>query len=439
MSLIDGHSLEVGKSELDLFTVSPTQTSITSTQYIRYFPTTSLTAGGPVDFNINVGEERYIDLQKTFLYLKCRVLKGSRQAITGDNQDAYVFPVNYPIASMFKSVEVYLENKLVSSTDTMYPYRALYEQLLSYNQAQKSEQMAMGLYFPEEGDLDETTKDADGLKENTSAMKRLTLTKNSIPFELIGRIHNDLFNQPKLIPGKYNMKLKMFRHSANFFLMSRNNQTDIIAIDEAILFLCTKEVVPSVREGHAIGLQTSTIKFPIRRTEMKFFTRSAGSSDISEPNLTSGPIPRRVIFGLVESNAFNGERIKNPFNFKHFNLQNIKLKVNNKLLPYEEIKLDFGNDNFFQGYFTLFNGTNRLFNDSSIGITRDMYANGYALYVFDLSPDQSETDTLSVLNEGTVGLYLSFRAALPRAVVAVVYLEYDSLIEIDKDDIVHYE
>ena len=48
MSLIDGASRECLPSEIDLFSVPPTQTTILDAGYVRYYPITSLDRNGPI-------------------------------------------------------------------------------------------------------------------------------------------------------------------------------------------------------------------------------------------------------------------------------------------------------------------------------------------------------------------------------------------------------
>ena len=223
--------------------------------------------------------------------------------------------------------------------------------------------------------------------------------------ELIGRIHNPLFNQHKLMLNKMDIRMKFNRHDSKFPLMAfleRTNYT--IAIDEAVLYVCHKTISLSVREAHENGLLKSNAKYPIRTSEMKFFTKAAGHADLSEPNLCSGILPRRVVVGLVRSEGFNGLHHYNPLDFASHHLQSIQLRRNGIALPFEEIEVDFEGNNVVQGYVSLFQGTNRLFRDNGISVgLLDYTRSGNSLYVFDLSQD-GQDGNLSLLQEGTVSL-----------------------------------
>ena len=62
------------KSELDLFTVPPTQTSVEHGCSIDYHPVSTLTDNGPIGFNIPGSGEDYIDLTNTFVQLGVKIM-----------------------------------------------------------------------------------------------------------------------------------------------------------------------------------------------------------------------------------------------------------------------------------------------------------------------------------------------------------------------------
>ena len=70
-------------------------------------------------------------------------------------------------------------------------------------------------------------------------------------------------------------------------------------------------------------------------------------------------------------------------------------------------------DQYIRGYNSLFAGTGKLCKDEGLYIDREDYANGYALYAFDLTADLGEDDHFSLLRQGSVRLALKFAVALP--------------------------
>ena len=66
-------------------------------------------------------------------------------------------------------------------------------------------------------------------------------------------------------------------------------------------------------------------KYPIRRAICKTFTVPRGNLDVNQENLFSGQLPMRIVIGCVDNNSFNGAFHKNLFNFRHFNLTQLKI------------------------------------------------------------------------------------------------------------------
>ena len=64
MAFVHPLSSECLKSELDIFAVPPTQTSIESGSYVEYNPISSINDGTPIEFVISGGGQDYIDLAR---------------------------------------------------------------------------------------------------------------------------------------------------------------------------------------------------------------------------------------------------------------------------------------------------------------------------------------------------------------------------------------
>ena len=62
MAFIHNQSKECVKTELDLFTVPYTQTSIEKSTFVEIPPMSALTDAGPIEFFISACGEDYLDL-----------------------------------------------------------------------------------------------------------------------------------------------------------------------------------------------------------------------------------------------------------------------------------------------------------------------------------------------------------------------------------------
>jgi hypothetical protein len=206
-----------------------------------------------------------------------------------------------------------------------------------------------------------------------------------------------------------------------------------IQIMECKLLIHKVKVSSSVFVAHAKALERSNAKYPLRRVIVKTFTVSTGNLDFSQENLFSGQLPTRLVLGFVDNDAFNGSYRKNPFNFKHYNINQLKVYIdgqqNQQVAP---VEVDFDNSQYIQAYLSIFQGLNKLGRDEGIDISRDDYAAGYTLFAFDLSPDRDDCGTLNLSREGTVRLDAKFKSQLQNTINVIVYAEFQNLLEIDR-------
>ena len=91
MAFVHQLSCEGIKSELDLFSLPTTQTSIEQAQWVEHQPVASVGTGESVEFLLPGSEDHYLDLPNTYLFVRARVFKGDGGPLP---PDAPVGPVN---------------------------------------------------------------------------------------------------------------------------------------------------------------------------------------------------------------------------------------------------------------------------------------------------------------------------------------------------------
>ena len=86
------------KSELDLFSLPLTQTSIESSAFLHYKPASSLSndSDSPLEFLVPSSTEHYIDLAHTMLHVTVQILP-----VDTEQENVKVAPVNNFIHSLF--------------------------------------------------------------------------------------------------------------------------------------------------------------------------------------------------------------------------------------------------------------------------------------------------------------------------------------------------
>lgn len=428
MALINAQSCICVKSELDLFSVPPTQTSIEQGTYVEYHPIAPLVDSSPIEFNIPKSSEDYIDLANSFIQVSAKVTNADGSDLA---DDAVVGPVNLFLHSMFSQVDMSLNGKLVTSSTNTYPYRAMMETLINYGQAAKASQLTAALYYKDTANHLDEIGVADAA-HNKGLVKRARFTRRSRTVDLLGRIHGDMFFQDKLLLSGVDVNIKMTRSKDKFALMAAEDATYKVKIMRAVLHVRKVRVSPAVFLSQAKALEYGSAKYPIDRVVCKTFSIPAGGLDFTHENLFLGQIPTRVVVGCVDNNAYNGAYNKNPFNFKHYNMTSLSLQIDGQEQACNPIHTNFETSEIIRAYMSLFMDTGKAFRDEDIDISRDEYTGGFTLVCFDCTPDLAEQDHFNLIKTGSMRLKLNFAQPLAQTVNVVVYAEFQSVIEIDR-------
>ncbi|CAG4987186.1 unnamed protein product [Colias eurytheme] len=382
MSFLHNHSCECVKSELDLFALPSTQTSIENGLWIHYKPISSLADDGPIEFQVPGTGDDYIDLSHTLLHIKAKVLNQDSTKLTSAT---VVAPVNNWLHSLFSQLDVYLNQKLVSPPNNTYAYRAYMETLLNYAPAAKQSHLTCSLWYDDTaGKMDST----DG--KNIGFVKRQELVNESREIEMIGHLHGDIFNQDKFLINGVEMSVKLVRSRESFNLIAGSNDEKFkVCITDATLIVRRARINPSVLLAHQKVLASTTAKYPITRAEVKVLTIPSGVQGKTLDNIFLGQVPKRCIIGFVNNSAFNGSLTKNPFNFENYGINSFSLYIDGQQIPSKALQPSFNNNIFTSAYHTLFSGTGIHFLNEGNAISREQYAKGYCLLAFDLTPDLS--------------------------------------------------
>ena len=421
------------KSELDLFSVPPTQTSVENGSWVEYHPITTLTENSPVEFDIPASGEDYVDFANSYLHVKAKIVKGTGANLADDD---VVAPTNLWLHSLFSQMDITLNGTQITASTNTYPYRAMIETLLSYGGDAKESQLTSALFYKDTaGEMDSHV--LDGEHKNLGFIKRAAFTAGSKTVDLMGRIHADIFFQERYILNEVNAKIKLHRARDTFSI--HHNGAFKVNILSAVLYVRKIKLLPSVFLAQAKTLETSNAKYPIRRVICKSFTIPTGFLDASHEKVFSGQLPSRLVVGMVENQSFNGHKQKNPFNFQNFKLSEIGVYTDGQQqLAVKPLKVNFENAEYINAYHSLFSGCGKVNNDEGNFISREEYCNGYYLYVSDLSPDLKEDDHYNLIKEGSLRLVLKFAEALTSTVSVIVYGEFENIIEVDRNrNVIH--
>ncbi len=310
-------------SELDLFRPPSVQLSIDHSRYHVLSPLSSIDSAAPLTFSV-IDSTNYLDLSESFLYLKLSIVQANNQPLAppadlNNLQDiSKVFPVNCIGTSLFKDLEIHVGSKLISSAENLYGYKAYFENLLSYSDSVQRNNLSTSLFVKDTaGQFNSTVVHPEDQVVNEAARIKWLKTQFSRPFEVVTRIHNELFTCPRLLLNNLGLTVRFTRADPRFYLMSAEQTGQYkIEIQEAYLYICHKAINPSIRDSHIEALQKYNALYPVTRGICRYYSHGPNRQILSENTLYTGRTPERVFVALLDTRGFAGHLSHNPFYFK---------------------------------------------------------------------------------------------------------------------------
>lgn len=409
------------KSELDLFVTNPIQLAIERSSMIEIHPLSSITSSNTIEFQISGLGESYFDPSNIFLHVQAKILKSDGTVPINTEKCA---PINYALNTIFGECYVSLNEKQISSENN-YAYKAFIQSTLFYPESSQKNLLSAAMFVKDSGsfeDVNISTGSNEGLK------KRYERTKEGQLFDLYGPLHIDLATQSKLLLNGVSIRIKLEKAKNAFALLASNGEYGI-HIENASLFIRRCEISGSILVAHEKALEQSLVQMPFTRSEVKTFTLSSGLKSITIPNAVNGVLPSRIIMCLVSNSAFNGDFKKNPFHFKNYDLNHLSLVENGSQIPPSAYVTNYAKNIYARNYLTLFGDLGQ--NDTNISF--EEYKDSLCFYAFDLTQDTSAGSPFSnIVRNGDIAVHLKFGSDLPETLTLVAYMEFQSLIEIDK-------
>jgi len=408
MDYLHNSSIPATKSELDVFSVPPTQTAIETYYDVEYHPTTPVKTSKTWDINIPASEDM-TDLSNTFVYAKLSIKKAQDAEL--DITD--VVQITRGFAScLFEQVDIFLNGVNIMQASNLYHHQAFIEELLY----KPPHPIDAGAGWEADEQLEERSKGQ---------------------FVLFFRLHSPLTNQDKLLLDHVPILLRFTRNKASFGLIVPETSTETsyhIVVHDLSVHVRRVKVYPDVSLGIASALEKASARYFVTRNETKPFVLSSGSSQYNFEGVFSGILPKRMLVVLISNASLNGDMKKGPHRYEHFTLTQISANVNGFPTPSITYTPDFDKKLCMREFVSLFRYMNQDEDTPQSSLTYDKFLTNKAIFAFDLSPDTtlgSESGTLNLMKRGNIKLKLKFKTALTEVVHMLVLGQFDSLIEID--------
>jgi hypothetical protein len=201
---------------------------------------------------------------------------------------------------------------------------------------------------------------------------------------MLGSMHLDFFNTEKFLMPKIPVKIKFTKNDEKFCLMGAEKNGWNFKFDDVKIRVRYQKVSNSVKLAHEHALLNKNASYPNCSNICKVFAINNVSLLVSQIISTSH-MPDKIIHAMADPLASTGVENKNPFNFQHFHIESMTLRIENFEKPYLNTAiLDFDKNMFLDGYMSLFDALNNQHDGNDI--TRDDWKNGYTIFGFNLQP-----------------------------------------------------
>ncbi|MCP4486817.1 MAG: hypothetical protein GY820_05790 [Gammaproteobacteria bacterium] len=237
------------------------------------------------------------------------------------------------------------------------------------------------------------------------------------------------------------VRLELHRNSNAFSLLTlTDNQEYKIDIIGMTWFVRKVDILKSFALALETHISKQPAKYPIRRVMVKTLHVDGGRRDTPNNTLFTGQVPRRLIIGCVDKDAFFGHLRKNPFNFKNFGIKQIQVTAGDITYPRNPVVFDFPNKRYTRAFLGLFDAMNSANEDRGNSISYSDFYSGYTLFGFDLSPDCSDGAHWELIREGSTSIRIEFGEDTPQTgIKVVVFAEFDNLMTVDKNRNVFFD
>ena len=421
-------SEESHNASFALFDTPPVDSSIDQREWIEYRPISQITADSVVEFNIPGTSTNYVNLKESRLHVKLRIRKKDGALV--DTVDKIAL-VNIPLQALWTQVDLSLQQQVISSVGTNYPYKAYLDILLNKSRLAKQTQLQSQLFYKDDAGHFDDPDPVGG--SNLGLARRWSYTNKGELVDLEGPIFNDLCSQNRYILNGIQIGIKLWPHKDPFRLMaSKDTEGAKVELVDVTFKVCTIKVSPGLQIGHAEALKVSPALYPYEKSSIKTFSIPKSYLDISIDDIYQGDVPSSLIIGLLNSDGYNGSYSKNPFNFAHFYLSYIGFFIDGQSVPAKPIQPNYLHDRYVDAYLSLFTSNGNYMLDKGNYITRSDYPNGYCLYMFNINDTDKNENQLPLIKKGHTRLNIQFNKSLDSNCTVMIYGKFPSILRIDE-------
>jgi hypothetical protein len=243
-----------------------------------------------------------------------------------DTTDEHLSLCQMPGSTFIKNLIITINGREVFNANQLYAYKAYLDIEFSYPKTVKDSFLSCVGYASDGGDQDSTT--GGGFKARNKIFNRSKVV------QFITNIDADLFAQDLYLINNCEVDIEISPHGNDFMLIQPSTNTNNYRLElfNIKLYVKTIELMDGLSLDLARRLDAKPARYSMRKSMLKSLFISEGRYEFNS-NIFTDEVPRRIMIGFLETNAFHGNKNKSPFNFKNFNVRDIAIVANGRDYP----------------------------------------------------------------------------------------------------------
>ena len=331
--------VEVIPEKLNLFEGRDTLYAVSESHFEKIQCRTALPDVGippSLEFSANSSLSHYTDLSESFL-----LVTGKYVRATGGNLGAApkVAPVQNLIGSLFKSVNMYLNNKKITPPENNMAYIHFFNHFIQPRSAQDCQLQLAGWYPDTHRSLQHLLQNnpQTGGSVNEGLKKRSQLIAESHQVTVASKLFAAPHLITRLFPPNCKFDWQLETNPQQFFTIQADDEVDgsyRFVITNAEIWLKRVSVSPGLSNSHSELAQSMNMCYPCKYMQSSSIEIPVSSFGFKYDGVfQGGQMPLAVFCMFIHSEAKNGNVHRNPYVFEHANLNELKLHMGSKTFP----------------------------------------------------------------------------------------------------------
>ena len=386
----------------------------------------------PLTFRLDPMADTFLQTDNMYFWVKCKIIKGNNNVVTAADNFGIVSAFGL---SFFRNIKVLLNGfELNPSCENDIGYKNYIETVMSYDLNEQNTYLASSILDLDDMDDLECVngRDVAAAGENQPAQpappsmaRRYQKVKNSTTFDFTVPVCCDFFRSDTHIAPKNKITIVATRESDSFLIKSAqgNEEQYKVKIEDIKIYFNRIRLDPSL----TTKILGKPCQYLSAQTQLKKY---ALPDNITSYNIEiyNGILPRTVVIAQVQTTAVHGSYTQNPFNFQHFDISRLTLRLNGQSCPPDSFTPDFTNNLYSREYTEFLLNCGFYQSDRSCSISYERYKKGSTFFVFDTTFDKCNSLHVHKSSQGNLELEINWRNPLPTPVSILVYSVFNQRV-----------